>query len=132
MDPRMFVRAIAVILLAGSVLACAVEVARLGHGSEPAEPTSQDNNDPLAAELARCKALGAEAADDTHCKAVWAKNRERFLAPATQYQGHRIDLFPATLDVPTPKAPPKLHLDRAPSAPQPNGGGTANTDFEGR
>jgi conjugative transfer region protein TrbK len=40
-------------------------------------------NDPLAADLARCRDITAQqlAADDT-CRRVWAENRRRFLAPA--------------------------------------------------
>ena len=135
MDPKFIVRAIAVALLAGTVLACAVEVGRLGRGSDPAETPSQDNqdnNDPLATELARCKALGAEAVNDAACKAAWAKSRERFLAPGAPYRGHRIDPFPAAPDAPPSKAPPKIFLDRAPPAPQPNAGNTPGTQSEGR
>jgi conjugative transfer region protein TrbK len=40
-------------------------------------------NDPLAADLARCRDVTAEqlAADD-RCRRVWAENRRRFFAPA--------------------------------------------------
>ena len=34
--------------------------------------------DPLAAELARCQALGMAAQNDASCQAVWAENRRRF------------------------------------------------------
>ena len=56
--------------------------------------------DPLANELSRCKALGAEAANDTACKAVWAQNRARFLAPSAPHQDHSIELFSATPNAP--------------------------------
>ncbi len=128
----MFVRAIAVILLAGSVLACAVDLARHDPESQPPPPATDDTDDPLAAELARCKALGAQAANDATCKAAWAKSRERFFAPGTPYQGHLIDPFPATPDATAPKALPKIHLDRAPSAPPSNAANGPSTDFEGR
>jgi conjugative transfer region protein TrbK len=36
--------------------------------------------DPLAAELARCRAIGMAALDDAVCKAAWAENRRRFFA----------------------------------------------------
>ena len=34
--------------------------------------------DPLAAELARCQALGMAAQNDAACTAAWAENRRRF------------------------------------------------------
>ena len=35
-------------------------------------------NDPLAPELAHCKAIGMAAKDDAACEAAWAENRLRF------------------------------------------------------
>jgi conjugative transfer region protein TrbK len=130
MDPKIIARAAAVFLLAGSVLACAVEVARLD--PTPSLSAMDGNIDPLAAELARCKALGAEAANDDACKRAWAKSRERFFAPGTPYQGRPVDPFPATPDSPQPLPPPKIHLDRAPSDPQPNARSTPGMGSEGR
>jgi conjugative transfer region protein TrbK len=133
MDPKIIARAGAIILLAGTLLACAVEVARLDHGAAPSLSAMDANIDPLAAELARCKALGAEAAnDDAACKRAWARNRERFFAPGAPYQGRPVDPFPVTPDWPQPLPPPKLHLDRAPSAAPPNAGSTPGTGSEGR
>jgi len=129
MDPKIIARAAAVILLGGAVLACALELAWQGRTLEPSTPTAHDNMDPLANELARCKALGAEAAHDAACKAVWAQNRARFLAPGAPYQDRSIQLFPAAPDV--PKAVPKIHLDRAPSTPQ-SDVRTPSTGPEGR
>jgi hypothetical protein len=85
--------------------------------------------DLLGGELARCKVLGAEAAHDTACKAAWAQNRARFLAPSAPHQDRSIELFPATPDV--PPVVPKIHLDRAPSTPQPDDS-TPGMDSEGR
>jgi conjugative transfer region protein TrbK len=116
MDPKIIARAAAVILLGGAVLACALELARQGRTLESSLPAAHDNMDPLANELARCKALGAEAAHDATCKAVWVQNRARFLAPSAARQDRSIQLFPATPDV--PPTIPKIHLDRAPSTPQ--------------
>jgi conjugative transfer region protein TrbK len=36
--------------------------------------------DPLADELARCRAIGMAAIEDASCKAAWAENRRRFFA----------------------------------------------------
>ncbi len=34
--------------------------------------------DPLAAELARCRAIGMAAKDEAACEGAWAENRRRF------------------------------------------------------
>jgi conjugative transfer region protein TrbK len=36
--------------------------------------------DPLADQLARCRAIGMAALEDAACKAAWAENRRRFFA----------------------------------------------------
>ena len=36
--------------------------------------------DPLAGELARCRAIGMAALEDAACKAAWAENRRRFFS----------------------------------------------------
>jgi conjugative transfer region protein TrbK len=125
MDPKIIARAAAVILLAGAVLACAVELAQQDRTLESSLPAAHDNMDPLTNELARCKALGAEAAHDPDCKAAWAQNRARFLAPSAPRQ----DRSTAAPDV--PKGIPKIHLDRAPSTPQ-SDGSMPGIDPEGR
>ena len=132
MDARMFPRVGAIVLLAGTVLACAVELTHQDRESQRSASSTNEIDDPLAVELARCKALGTEAANDAVCKAAWAKSRERFLAPGAPYRVHTIDPFPATPDAPIPKAPVKIYLDRAPSAPLPNAGSTPDMDPEGR
>jgi conjugative transfer region protein TrbK len=119
MDPKILARTAAVILLAATVLACAVELAQRDLTPGPSAPTTDDKMDPLAGELARCKALGAEAVHDVACNAAWAQNRARFLAPGAVHQDRSIDLFPATPDV--PKGTPKVHVDGAPLASQPDG-----------
>ena len=128
MDPKIIARAAAVILLGGAVLACALELARQDRTLESSTPAAQDKMDPLAGELARCKALGVEAAHDAACKAVWVQNRARFLAPSAPHQDRAIQLFPATADV--PRAVPKIHLDRVPSTPQ-SDVSTPGTDLKG-
>jgi conjugative transfer region protein TrbK len=82
MDPKIIARATAVILLAGVLLACALELARQGRTLESSAPAVDDEIDLLGGELARCKALGAEAAHDTACKAAWAQHPQTVqLAP---------------------------------------------------
>jgi conjugative transfer region protein TrbK len=129
MDPKIIARAAAVILLGGAVLACALELARQDRTLESSLPAADDKMDRLVGELARCKALGAEAAHDAACKAAWAQHRARFLAPSAPHENRSIEVFPATPDV--PKAVPKIHVDRAPSALQPDGS-TPGMDSEGR
>ena len=129
MNPKIIARPAAVILLAGAVLACALELAWQGRTLEPSTPTAHDNMDPLANELARCKALGAEAAHDAACKTVWVQNRARFLAPSAPHQDRSIELFPATPDM--PQGVPKIHRDRLPSTPQ-SDGSRLGTNPEGR
>jgi len=128
MDPKIVARAAAIILLGVAVLAGALELARQGRTLNSSLPAAHDNLD-LADELARCRALGAEAAHDPACKGVWAQNRARFLAPSAPHQDRSIELFPATPDV--PQAVPNIHLHRAPSIPQ-SDGSTPGTGPEGR
>ena len=129
MDPKIIARAAAVALLAGAMLACTLELAWQGRILESSTSAADDNMDLLANELSRCKAVGAEAAHDAACKAAWAQNRARFLAPSAPRQDRPIELFPAAPDV--PKAVPKIHLDRAPSTPQ-SDVSTPSTGPEGR
>jgi conjugative transfer region protein TrbK len=113
MDPKTLSRTVAILLLAATLLACAVEVAHLRRTSESPAPSPEVKADPLAAELARCKALGTAAANDMACKAAWSKNRERFFAPPN---GRPNSTWP--------DAPPKAHTDRVPSRPLPDAGTT--------
>ena len=128
MDPKIIARAAAVILLAAAVLAGALELARQGRTLDSSLPVAHDNMN-LADELARCKALGREAEHDAACKAVWAQNRARFLAPSAPYQDRSIELFPAAPDM--PKGTPNVHLDRKTSTSQ-SDGSTPGTGSEGR
>jgi conjugative transfer region protein TrbK len=128
MDPKTIAKTAAVVLLVGAVLACALEWAQRDRTLKPSTTTAYDNMDPLADELSRCKALGAEASNDVACKAAWAKNRARFLARSAPYLDHSIELFPATPDVP---AGPMFHPDRAPSTLQ-SDVSTPGTNPEGR
>ena len=73
MDPKTIAKTAAVVLLVGAVLACALELAQRDRTLKPSTTAADDNMDPLANELSRCKALGAEAANDAACKAAWAQ-----------------------------------------------------------
>ena len=119
MDPKIVIRAIAVALLAGSVLACAVEVGRWGTRDTP-DSSASDHSDPSAAELLRCTKLGTQALTDAACQAAWAKNRQHFFGAGRAQPGRRPDIFPASPDTLPTKAPPKTDLGREPSALLPN------------
>ena len=67
-------------IVAGSIV-LAVTEKRAGRGSAVPSPARTLPSDPLAAEFARCQALGEAGAHDAGCLAAWAENRRRFLAP---------------------------------------------------
>ena len=52
---------------------------------------------PSEAELARCRNLPPEKADDPACRELWAKQRLRFLAPGKTFDGagKPLDMFPS-------------------------------------
>jgi conjugative transfer region protein TrbK len=74
-------RAVAFIALASALLAAATTLSSRKDQSLKAAKTEL----PAAAagavnaELARCRAIGPEAANDALCRAVWEDNRKRFL-----------------------------------------------------
>jgi conjugative transfer region protein TrbK len=113
MDLKIIARTTAFVVLAGAVLACALESAQRNRTSAASMATAHDNMDPLADEFSRCKALGAEAANDPACKVAWSQNRARFLARSAPYPDRSIELFPATPDM--PQGAPKIHQHRLPS-----------------
>jgi conjugative transfer region protein TrbK len=129
MNPKIIARTAAVVVLAGAVLAWALEWAQRNRTPAPSTAIAYDNTDPLADELSRCKALGAEAANDAACKVAWSQNRARFLARSAPYPDRSIELFPATPDM--PQGASKIHRDRLPSTLQFDGN-RLGTDTEGR
>ena len=60
--------------------------------------------DSLAEELARCRNLPPEKADDPACRELWAFQRRRFLAPekAPERESPPLDLFPTVPKAPQP------------------------------
>jgi conjugative transfer region protein TrbK len=118
MDPKIIIRAVAITLLAGSVLACAVEVGRLGTADNP-KPSTSGGVDPSSAELLRCTRLGAQALKDASCQAAWAKSRRHFFGMGRARSAHQPDIFPVLHKKLATKAPAKTELDRAPLAPVP-------------
>lgn len=94
----MLARTAAVALLAGAAVTAVVALHDRGEDTKQPPAPATEGNDPLASELARCKALGIEAAKDAGCKAAWAESRKRFFASPEQ-------------------VPPKVHQDRVKSTP---------------
>lgn len=76
-------RFVAIACLAAIGIIAVGEGLRTDVADRAAAPVVSTVNDPLAADLARCREITAEqlAADDT-CRRVWAENRRRFFAPA--------------------------------------------------
>ncbi len=62
-------------LLAAAIFLHDDDVPEPFHMFPAAEPA-----DPLAAELTRCRKLGAEAAGNPACEEAWAENRARFFS----------------------------------------------------
>jgi conjugative transfer region protein TrbK len=93
---RIIIRGIGYLVLAVALLATAIVLNNRQYppaGILQAEPSSAIDN--LDANLARCRTLGAEAANDTGCKAVWQASRERFLNVKGPYQDRVPDPLPA-------------------------------------
>lgn len=79
MVAKTLVRLVLVALAGASVVAAVAVTGRMVE--DPARPTETPAGavgDPLARELARCKRLRLAEADDAACRAVWAKNQDRF------------------------------------------------------
>ncbi len=64
--------------------------------------------DPLAQELARCRNLPTEQAEDPLCRELWAKQRRKFLAPGKPPEANAepLDLFPSVPKAREPAALP--------------------------
>jgi conjugative transfer region protein TrbK len=101
MNIKPVISAIALIALAGALLAAAVAL-----NDAQVSPTQSANTQSSAtvagaldAELARCNAIGPEAASDAVCKAVWEANRKRFFES-------RKSSAPTDVSKTTPQSPP--------------------------
>lgn len=93
MNIKPVISAIALIALAGALLAAAVAL-----NDAQVSPTQSANTQPSAtvagaldAELARCNAIGPEAASDAVCKAVWEANRKRFFESRIVRSNRRVE-----------------------------------------
>lgn len=115
-------RTIAYVALAGALLATAITLNDRRYPAAEA-PGRSAATSALDAELARCKAIGTEAAEDAGCKAAWEANRKRFFQPGKLYQDRLTDAFPdppgalpAGDDLPnTPPRPPATQNSSGPA-----------------
>jgi conjugative transfer region protein TrbK len=94
-----FGRTIAYVALACALLATAVTLddrqypaGQAGTGGPSLARSGRDS------ELARCKAIGVEDADDAGCRALWRANRRRFFQLRELDRDRRIEFVPATGD----------------------------------
>ena len=83
---RSFLRFTAIAVVVAAIIITVGEASRTDNddASRDVAPAAM-KNDPLAADLARCRDVTAEqlAADDS-CRRVWAENRRRFFAPTNK------------------------------------------------
>jgi len=76
--PETVLKAIAFAMGGLVLLMAAMELGKAVR-EDMAAPVRTSTDDPLRAELARCRALTPEnLATDTACRAAWAENRRRF------------------------------------------------------
>ena len=66
------------VLVAAAIIVTAVRLDPRKAEPSPNVTLAAPAGDPLAAELARCQAIGMAAQNDAACVAAWAENRRRF------------------------------------------------------
>ena len=87
MDVKRITRGLAYVALAGAILVAAIALNNRQYTTRHVSNAERSaTSGAFDGELARCKALGAEAADDAVCKAIWQANRERFFESKKLYQ----------------------------------------------
>jgi conjugative transfer region protein TrbK len=87
MDITITTRRIAYVALAGVLLTAGVALNDRRYPATPAWKTElSPSTTALDAELARCNAIGADAANDSICKTVGDANRNCFSEPEILYQ----------------------------------------------
>jgi conjugative transfer region protein TrbK len=112
MDITIATRGVAYVALTGVLLAAAITLNDRPHPATPAWNTELSPS-ALDAELARCKAIGTEAANDVVCKAVWDANRKRFFESGKPYQDRATGAVPGTSDLNEPVTPSRRELARS-------------------
>jgi conjugative transfer region protein TrbK len=99
MNIRVLVRGVAVTMLAGALFATAITLKSNSKFSDAevrtTEPSATWSGAPES-EFARCNSIGADAANDAACKAVWAEHRKRFFASGAAREDRPSDPLPST------------------------------------
>ncbi|MGA8171503.1 MAG: putative entry exclusion protein TrbK-alt [Methylocystis sp.] len=97
--------AIAVVAMQTS---CEMDVAARSPSTWTGVSCASSALEPSDQELARCRNLPPEKADDPTCRELWAKQRRRFLAPGRPPEGsvEPLDLFPTAPKTQGPVSPP--------------------------
>ena len=84
LEIRAFGRAFGLVAIVTALVLAALRIHR-GESFTPSLPPAPSlSSDPLARELARCRAIGLAAADDADCKAAWSENRRRFFGSSAR------------------------------------------------
>jgi conjugative transfer region protein TrbK len=107
-------RAVAYVVLAVALLAAAVTLNDAKYPVRNAgRPELSTAKSELDAELARCKAIGLEAA--AACKALWEANRDRFFRSSKPYPDRLTNT--ATTDSKAAAVPTRVDPDRLQRSP---------------
>jgi conjugative transfer region protein TrbK len=118
-------RLAAFVALAGALLAAVIALnshsdpSMQSAGTEPAAAATSA----LDAELARCKTIAPEGANDAVCKAAWERNRRRFFESREPRQDTSINPIPATPQAreEPPKGVPQSRATQTSISPGPSG-----------
>ena len=103
MDITIATRSVAYVALAGALLAAAVTLNDRRYPTTPAWKTEPSPSaTALDAKLSRCKAIGAEVANDAVCKTVWDANRKRFFESRKLYHDRITGVAPDASDLKQP------------------------------
>ncbi|SEE64829.1 conjugative transfer region protein TrbK [Rhizobiales bacterium GAS188] len=95
MDRNLLVRMAGAGVLVASLIAIAMTLRDCECGTNPPNTHETSSSGVSTAELARCQAIGLEAATDDACRQIWAKNRDRFFDVRRTHQDLKLDLFPS-------------------------------------
>lgn len=119
MDGKMLARLGAVVFVAVSITATAIEMSRKEEAPEawPSGRAAVTAADPLRDELIRCQALGEAGPRDPACLRAWAENRNRFLAPGARPAELLPNITPAPRDNLTPQSDRSDQPALKPAAP---------------
>jgi conjugative transfer region protein TrbK len=99
MNIRVLVRGVTVTMLAGALLATAITLKNNSKHPEAELRTTRTlaaRSGAPESEFACCNSIGADAANDAACKAVWAEHRKRFFASGAAREDRPSDPLPAT------------------------------------